>query len=276
MSTTDIDVLRHALEWTKAQKNVVLATVIETWGSAPRKAGSHMAVREDGVFLGSVSGGCVEGAIVREAQNGDWSTGGRLLEYGISNESAWEVGLACGGKLSIWLEEIDSSVLESICSHHEDRLFCCLHIPISNGGRSFVAKEEVGQGSAKSIIQKDGRAIRVYYPARRMFLIGAAHIAQALTAMAVVVGYEIIVIDPRGLFLHPDRWGDAQTLEVYPDEYFSQITIHARDAIVVLSHDPKIDDPALLCALSSSAYYIGALGSRKTHGQRVQRLQKKG
>lgn len=275
MSDTDIDVVHQAYTWMKERHTVVLATVVKTWGSAPRKAGSHMAVREDGLFVGSVSGGCIEGAVIQAGLEGGESVG-RLMDFGVSNESAWEVGLACGGRISVWIEAVDADILERIMMHHEQRQCCAVVISaLPEKKTTFVTSWE-GSYTAKSLLQPDETFLRVYQPCRRLFLIGAVHIAQSLAPMARQVGYDVVVIDPRGLFVHPQRWSGVTRVDAYPDEYFEREALGARDAVVTLSHDPKFDDPALVCALASDSFYIGALGSRKTHAARCERLVQNG
>ena len=272
MATTDVDVLYTALEWAKTKSKVVLATVVQTWGSAPRKAGSHMAIREDGIFVGSVSGGCVEGEVIQRAIDG-FDGVGVLLDFGVTTEDAWEVGLSCGGEIQIWLEYVQVSILQELCSKIDQRIPCAIRLSLRTVEPMLVI-EGTTEGTHKSIIdaQNDQVAIRAYYPSRRLFVVGAVHIAQTLTVMAQQVGYEVFVIDPRSIFLEKERWGDIERIDAYPEEVFEKWTLGCQDAVVALSHDPKIDDEALEIALGSDAFYIGALGSRKNHAARCQRL----
>ena len=272
MSETDVDVLEQAFAWTKAGAKVALATVVETWGSAPRKAGAHMAIREDGLFFGSVSGGCIEGAVIQAGIEISDDTG-CLLDFGISNESAWEVGLACGGKITVWLEIIHASMLASIIETHRRRKACAIVMSPNPDHSTSLVYDWKGSSTAKSLIQPDDSFLRIYKPQRRIFAVGAVHIAQSLVLMAEQVGYEVVVIDPRGIFLHSERWGGVNRVDEYPDEYFATEELGEQDAVITLSHDPKFDDPALASALRSPAFYIGALGSRSTHASRCVRLK---
>jgi xanthine dehydrogenase accessory factor len=226
------DAIRTALEWVSAGKRVAIATVTATWGSAPRPRGSQMAVREDGLFVGSVSGGCVEARVVEAAisviENGDACE----LSFGVSNEEAWDVGLACGGTVKIHVELADRERLESISKAQD--------------------------------------------PPLRLVIVGAVHVAAPLVEMGRLLGYDVVVIDPREAFARAERWPGARVVCAWPDEAFSSIEIDHRTAIVALTHDPKIDDPALEVALRSAAFYVGALGSTKTHAARLDRLGRRG
>ena len=273
-AVSDFGVLNKALEWTRAGKDVVVATVIQAWGSAPRKPGAHMAITTKRIFWGSVSGGCIEGNIISAAQ--DILLGGkaRLMDFGVSNEQAWKVGLTCGGQITIWLEQIPKEVLECVCAAIDKRERCGMYLSLTEDiPASFVGDGSIQQ--AEKRLTSIGY-IRVYPPKRRIFITGAVHIAQALINLLKLLPFEVVLIDPRSIFLHPKRWGDIKRVELYPDEYFATQSLNERDAVVALSHDPKIDDPALLYALKTSVFYIGALGSRKSHAARVQRLHEKG
>ena len=234
-----------------------------------------MAIRKDGLFVGSVSGGCVEGAVIQASLTME-DTVGRRLDFGVSDELAWEVGLACGGRIGIWIAVAEASVLAKVLGCHAQRTECAIHI-LTEERRSLQFRlGGIDRVSHKSLAQSDGTFLRPYLPKRRIFILGAVHIAQALVPMAQLLGYDVTVIDPRGLFVHSERWTKVKRVELYPDEFFQHEPLGPRDALVALSHDPKIDDPGLMSALRSSAYYIGALGSRKTHAARQTRLSNAG
>ena len=279
MSTNDFDIIRQALAWCREDRAVALATVMQTWGSAPRRVGAHMAITSEGMFVGSVSGGCIEGRVIsaaRELLETDAPEWGRLLEFGISNEQAWDVGLACGGRIEIWLEKILPDCLALVCRSIQQRQGCALYMgsdPMK--AAVFVAHPHTHKTLPPQPEESSG-LLRVYPPRRRLFIVGAVHIAQALIALLEILPFEIVLIDPRGIFLQPERWGSIERTDLYPDEYFEKIALCKRDAVVVLSHDPKIDDPALLSAVRSEVFYIGALGSRKTHAARCSRLYEQG
>lgn len=279
---SDVDTLAQARRWLADGHPVALATVTKTWGSAPRRAGSHLAIRGDGVFAGSVSGGCVEGAVV-EAALGLMGTGtGALLTFGVTSELAWEVGLACGGQIEVWVEDAaaQATLLDAIVAAQADRRPAVLALPLGGAPPHLAsldapaAQEALRSGRPQGT--DSGTFLRPYLPPLRMLVIGAVHIAQPLVLMAQAAGYAVTVIDPRRAFASQERWAGATVICDYPDDAFEDVGLDARCAVVALTHDPKIDDPGLLAALASPAFYVGALGSRKTHAHRRTRLAAQG
>ena len=275
MVITDLEVLQRALEWADHGQGVTLATVVKTWGSAPRKAGAQMAIREDGVFVGSVSGGCVEGSVIQEALDVSLSSS-RLLTFGVSTEDAWTVGLSCGGEIAIWIESVNVDVIQSVVSKLELRQRTTLRLSMNESHPMTVVENWQGATNNKTLLQDDGVAMRVYNPARRLFVVGAVHIAQALIPMAKQVGYTMVLIDPRGIFLNSERWYNVPRVSDFPEEYLSSVNLGEQDAVVALSHNPNFDDEALYLALQANAFYVGALGSRRNHAKRCIRLQERG
>ncbi len=272
---TDLELLRQAVEWQEQGYTVTLATVVDTWGSAPRKAGSWLVIREDGVFEGSVSGGCVEGSVIREVIEGD-AEQARLLTFGVSTETAWSVGLSCGGEISIWIERAIQSVLEDLIRAIERRETAGLQIDLSGVQSMSCVQPCTALPNSKTLRQPTGEVLRVCVPARRLFVVGAVHIAQALIPMAQRVGYAVTLIDPRSIFLDDARWGKVERHSDFPEEILSQADLGPYDAVVALSHNPTFDDEALWWALQSHVFYIGALGSRRNHAKRCTRLQERG
>lgn len=255
--------LTAARDWLAVGHDVAIATVIETWGSAPRRVGSHLVVRDDGLFEGSVSGGCVEGDVIVNALEVIADRSFRRLDYGVADAQAWEVGLACGGRISILVQAV-----------HPDRF------PPEFLDRLAAARRE-GEAMTLSTHLDSGRTVEGeaedafvnrYPPPLRLAIVGAVHIAQALIPMAHMLGYEAKLIDPRGLFGAAARFADADIDGRWPDEALAEWKPNAASAVVTLTHDPKLDDPALISALASPAFYIGALGSRRTHVARLERL----
>lgn len=292
MTTDTDDVLEQAADWLGSGKKVALATVIGTWGSSPRPVGSQLAVDDSGAFVGSVSGGCIEGAVVGEALESIKDGKPRVLDFGVSNEQAWEVGLACGGNIKIFVNREDEP--ETVDQLIKARPLA-LVTQLENGTRTLVgsdgAKGELAlpddaialtrdalQHDRSRTVQSDqgDLFVRVFNTPLRMFVIGAVHIAQALVPMAKLAGYDVTVIDPRGAFATKDRFPGVTLSDAWPDEALAEYKPDARSAVVTLTHDPKLDDPALEQALKSNAFYIGSLGSRKTHGARVERLTEAG
>ena len=284
----DEDVIDQALGWLGDNRKVALATVVETWGSSPRPRGSQLAVRDDGLFVGSVSGGCVEGRVVEAARLAMEDRQHRLLEFGVSNDEAWEVGLACGGTVRIFVAAVTSSeVLHSIRTARTEQRGIVLFTPLSGGSASVNAADspELEQAAARALAwdqpttvetPKGPIFVQAFNPALRLVIIGAVHIAQPLAKIASIAGYNVTVIDPREAFSRAERWPGVEVITVYPDEALAKMTVNHRTAIVALTHDPKIDDPALEFALNSPAFYIGALGSGKTHASRLARLGESG
>ena len=263
MAGDDLAVLAAATDWVRAGHKVALATVIETWGSAPRRAGSHLAIRDDGLFEGSVSGGCVEGDVVTEAQELIAAgTALRRLDYGVADEMAWQVGLACGGRISVLVQPLAPGGFDPALV---DRL-----VAAAAAGDAVTLATDLATGATTEADLGD--YVRAYPPPRRLAIIGAVHIAQALVPLAQGLGIAVTVIDPRGLFAADARFAGLDLDRRWPDEALAQWRPNAASAVVALTHDPKLDDVALAAALASPAFYIAALGSRKNHARRCERL----
>lgn len=279
MAVTDLEVLETALHWINSGHTVALATVVETWGSAPRKAGAQLAIRADGLFVGSVSGGCVEGAVIQETLGllAEEKTG-QLLTFGVSTEDAWAVGLSCGGNISIWVEEAQLRVLEQLIENMQYRKPVGLSLSVNQivFSRMTVCSEWSQEPTVKSLMQPSGSAVVAYQPSPRLFMVGAVHIAQALVSMVRSIGCEVVVIDPRAIFLESERWAGVERISDFPEEYLPNQRLGTNDAVVALSHNPTFDDEALYLALKAGVFYIGALGSRKNHAKRCQRLLQRG
>ncbi len=263
----DKKTLAEAIRWEHEGSAAALAIVAQTWGSAPRPAGSLLAVREDGQFSGSVSGGCIEGDVITKAQQIIKIGRADFVEYGVSNDKAWEVGLACGGKISIYTLPVakNLAVLEKVL----ERPASVLEINIKTEGLKLA---ETNMRKAKLT---ETHLHLPFLPPLRLVIVGAVHIASALIPMAQLADYQITLIDPRPSFIDSQDFAKLDDVEItkeWPDKIMLAMELGARDAIVVLSHDPKIDDPALMTALQSDAFYIGALGSQKTHAARCERL----
>lgn len=259
-----------ALAWLSRGHRVALATVIETWGSAPRAAGSHMVLRDDGQFQGSVSGGCVEGDVIVNAQEALAQNRAVRLDYGVSNSEAWKVGLACGGHISVLVQPVDArhfspGLLRHILSERK-------------AGRGVTVRTRLADGSSEAVAEAvpgDDFYISTYAPPLRVAIVGAVHIAQALVPLVQMLGYAPFVIDPRGAFA-VGRFQGLDVSPLWPDEALRAWEPDGRSAVITLTHDPKLDDPALATALASPAFYIAALGSRKTHAARLERLKHQG
>ena len=272
-----------ALEWHRAGKGAVLATVVETWGSAPRRAGSQLVVSSEGEMEGSVSGGCVEGAVVVEAMEALEAGDAQLLEFGVSDDEAFAVGLACGGTIKVLVEPVGRvlpvEMLEALVDARAARQPVAYVVDVTAGTRQLVGAgdpEVVDRVRADRSGLDGDRYIGIHNPPLRMVVVGAVHIAQALLPMARMAGYDPVLVDPRPAFAAEARFPGERILEAWPDEALSELGLDARTAVVTLTHDPKLDDPAIEAALASDVFYLGCLGSTRTHGKRVTRLTEAG
>ncbi len=233
-------------DWQAQGTAVALATVTRVTGSAPRQPGSKLAISADRRIAGSVSGGCVEGDVIEQAMAVLHDGAPRLVHYGISDEMGMSVGLMCGGEIDVVIEPVDEALFE------------------------FATAAEQG-ATLERLVPVAGFSDRVA-PPPRLWVVGAGHVAEHVVAMAARAGFSPVVIDPRRLFAQQDRFADADVRVVWPDVAFSEVRLAASDYIVVLSHDPKLDEPALLAALAGEPAYIGAIGSKKAQADRRERL----
>lgn len=290
------DLLGHAAVWIASGHGVALATVVATWGSAPRPAGSLLVVNDAGEFLGSVSGGCVENAVVEEALAVIRNGGTRLLRFGVTREMAWDVGLACGGEIEIFVERVlDPTRIDAILDARDAKQPIALASDLATGEHWWIPADArspedpflaVLHAEATSGLREDrarriaigGRDVfvNVFLPPLRMIVVGAVHIAQPLARIAALSGFEVTIVDPRERYATALRFPDVALRVEWPEEGVSDLAPDARTAVVTLSHDPKLDDPALCVALRSDAFYVGALGSRRTHAKRLERLRRAG
>ena len=263
-----------ALSWASEGESVVLATVIETWGSAPRRVGAQMAIGLNGKMQGSVSGGCIESAVVSEAQEAIETKSIRLLEYGVTNEDAFSVGLACGGKIRVMLEPVGHTIsletLQKLVDFRKNKVSVACVVNIITGETEL----KTGYSERFSGFEEENKIfVTVHNSPIRVVIVGAVHIAQNLVKLAKIANFDPIVVDPRSGFANSERFKSETIIEEWPDTALSKISIDRNTAIVLLTHDPKLDDPALEIALNSDAFYIGALGSKKTHAARIDRMK---
>ena len=272
-----------ALDWHAAGRRVALATVVQTWGSAPRPVGSQLVIDADGAMEGSVSGGCVEGAVIVEALEAIEDGQPRLLHFGVSDDEAFAVGLACGGEIKVLVEPVGRAVPVAILEElvaRKNRAEPVAYVtsldvgkPRLEGADSFPDRFRMDQSG----ILEDGQTfVAIHNPPLRMIIVGAVHIAQHLVPMAQACGYAPILIDPRPAFGSEARFPGVTIADDWPDEALSALKPDARTAVVTLTHDPKLDDPAIKAALGSAVFYIGCLGSTRTHAKRVARLEEAG
>lgn len=288
-------------------KAIALATVVQTWGSAPRKVGAKMALTADNQISGSVSGGCVEGAVIEAGKEVIETGKPQLLHFGVTDDTAWDVGLACGGTIEVFVERLNVAAYHFL---HElidqKRVGACMTVirgPEEVMGRKLtVAANGRSLGMLGGDLDEQARLavetahdqliahpqrlpltddielfVDVVRPMPQLVMVGGVHIAVALTTIAKTLGYSTIVVDPRRAFSSQDRFPHVDRLiQAWPDKAFVGIDLTLETAVTLLTHDPKIDDPSLKVVLNSTAFYVGALGSKKTHAKRQQRLRDMG
>jgi xanthine dehydrogenase accessory factor len=256
-------ILAAAQAWRGAR--MALATVTQTWRSAPCPVGTHMLVREGGDFVGSVSGGCVEGDILTLAGEVIAGAPFALRQYGVANAQAWEVGLPCGGDIAVLVQPLGEAGFSPALFEGVARA--------QAAGQTLLIGTDLVSGLSR-IVGAAGEAafVNVYAPPKRLLIVGAVEIAASLANIAGQLGIAVTVIDPRTHFLTEARFPGVALDDRWPDVAVAALKPDSRTAVVTLSHDPKIDDPALIAALASPAAYIGALGSRASHAARQERL----
>ena len=276
------NLLQVAAQWHEKGIGAAIATVVETWGSAPRRVGAQLIVSGDGHMEGSVSGGCVEGAVVLEAIDSLKDGKTRVLEYGVSDDEAFAVGLACGGKMRVLVEPVGKQMPQKLLKELVYAIArdqsVIYEINIKTMQRRLVYNEYDHRVRKDRSGFKDDEItfLNVYSPKLKIDIVGAVHIAQALVPIAKVAGFSPRIIDPRESFANSERFGSIEISNDFPDVALTKAKPNYRTAVILLTHDPKLDDPALHIALKSEAFYIGALGSKKTHKQRKDRLRNAG
>ena len=296
------DILETVNRWQAECRDVALATVVKTWGSAPRRVGSKMGVDSDMAMVGSISGGCVEGAVVEEALASLRDGEPRLLKFGVADDMAWEVGLTCGGSIEVFVEPLTWQWWDALAHLAESDRFG-VTVTILEGervgekilldgagevlycGRNLdddlqSAMIALGAASNTSGIAEMGEMrvmvdLQVERP--HLILIGGVHVAIPLQRMAAQVGFRVSIVDPRAAFASDERFPNvANVLHSYPDKALPQLGLDRSAYLAVLTHDPKIDDKALVTALPANIPYVGVLSSGRTHRQRVARLREAG
>jgi xanthine dehydrogenase accessory factor len=297
------DVLSAIDNMLATHQPVAVATVVQTWGSSPRQAGAKMALTPGGELAGSVSGGCVEGAVFEAGVEALEKHQGRLLHFGVADETAWEVGLACGGSIDVFVQPLVSGYYQQVkAAINRNAEFAVLTVVAGapeHLGRQLVldargaqwssvdpalapaaealARQALAAGqSQRQTLGEAGEAfIEVVLPPPTLVAVGGVHITIALVALAKTLGYRTVVVDPRKAFGNELRFPPGsvdQLVQAWPDEALAEIPLTRGTAVAMLTHDPKLDDPALRLALPSAAFYVGALGSKTTQAKRRQRL----
>ena len=279
----DIMLPQLGCDWHQAGHKLAIVFVTSTWGSSPRPVGSMMLVRDDMRIEGSVSGGCIEGAVIEAALDAMKSGTGQPLSFGVADETAWEVGLSCGGSIEVLVIPVGPSgmsfdILTALADAARLRQPLQLSISLATATVTRATEISVMQSGMQSVMQSGGATGPEIYthlqePRLQLVIVGAVHIAQYLAPMAQSCGFEVTLIDPRGIFAHPERFASSTVKDVWPSDILPQMMLDARTAFVTLTHDPKIDDDALRIALQKPVFYLACLGSRKTHEKRCARLR---
>jgi len=270
MDSVDLEVLRKSAQWQVEGRRVLLVTVVRTWGSSPRPPGAMLAVRDDGLVVGSVSGGCIEDDIVeRSRREGAYVTQPQAVTYGVSAEDARKFGLPCGGTIQLVLEPVSkqSRIAELLAQVERGQL-------VSRRLELATAEVVLSPARAADNLQFDGEVlVTVHGPRYRMLVIGAGQLSKYLAQIAVGLDYQVTVCDPREEYT--DTWDvpGVALVRTMPDDTVVEMKLDERCAVVALTHDPKLDDLALMEALKSPAFYVGALGSRANNVKRRKRLE---
>jgi xanthine dehydrogenase accessory factor len=300
------DILADLERWYAEGRQIALATVVQTWGSSPRRTGAKMAVTSDRQFSGSVSGGCVENAVIEAALDILKTDRARLLHFGVADEVAWQVGLACGGTIEVFVQPLEESFFRFLRAAWLDEETPSVHITVIRGtepvlGRALLLREHgvltgtighqydesvlelarevlVRRKSQRTVLDDETELFLEYIaPAPALIVVGGVHITVALVSLAKTLGFRTVLIDPRSVWANAERFPAIDhMIQVWPQDAFREVKITASTAIVMLTHDPKLDDPALKIALNSPAFYVGALGSRTTNLKRRERLLRDG
>lgn len=270
MNSTDYQVLQSAISWLQDGKRVALATVVQTWGSSPRPVGSWLAIREDGQVVGSVSGGCVEDDLIRRVQTEILTRiSPELVKYGVSKDEAVRFGLPCGGTLQLLVEpRPELAILEAIMSGIKKRSIVLREVNVLTGQSTL----SIGNRSTQFQFSNE-KMQTIYGPRWRMFIIGAGQLSLCLASFALTSDFDITIIDPREEYAEGIGSEGIQFIQGMPDDVMQELGVDSHTAIVALTHDPKIDDLALIDALQSEAFYVGALGSHTNTQKRKERLR---
>lgn len=297
-----LDILQTVNKWIDEDRKVALATVAKTWGSAPRRAGSKLGITSDMAMIGSVSGGCVEGAVVEEAVAGLKDGKPRLLKFGVADDTAWEVGLTCGGSIEVFVERLDKVWWDKVAELAQSDTYAVTvtvvegeaigekvlfdadgNVLYSTGNVTealCTAMRDTAKSAKQSGITTMGETrVMVDVQASRphLIVIGGVHVAIPLQEMARQVGFRVSIVDPRSAFASEERFPDvANILHTYPDKALPELGLDPNTYLAVLTHDPKIDDKALTTALPTNIPYVGVLSSSRTHEKRVARLKELG
>jgi xanthine dehydrogenase accessory factor len=275
------DVMTEVKAWLEQGDPVAVATVISTWGSAPRPAGSRMAISQSGKIAGSVSGGCLEGEVFEQAQAILTGKPAKLFHYGVSDDLAWTVGLSCGGEIDVLVEPL-APVHRDLISALEAERPVVLQTDVAEtpGARALLTADDPNAAALlerENPVRQDGVFLEPFPRPPELFIFGGSHVAIPLTRLADAIGFRVTVVDARSKFAEQDRFPQARrVIHAWPDEVLKDLPMDGSTYVVILTHDPKFDDPTITAALRGRPRYVGAIGSKKTHRDRVARLVKSG
>jgi xanthine dehydrogenase accessory factor len=285
------NVLETARSWLDRDGRIAMATVVGTWGSAPVAIGGQMVMAQDGRFEGSVSGGCVEGEVIAEAEEILASGRPKTMEFGVADETAWQVGLPCGGQIKVFIERLEKTeglpLIDRVLEARTRRQGLLARTRLSDGRRQLFSRgdaipdQEVRRGldSGESELQATPEGemfLHAMLPPARVLIIGATHIGQLLAELVKLAGYEVVVTDPRTAFAAEARFPGIRLDTEWPQDSIPRIGLDEFTAVVALAHVGHIDDEALKLAMRAPVFYIGALGSQRNHAKRKQRLAEAG
>ena len=267
---TDQEILHTALEWLQHGQEVILVTVLKTWGSSPRPAGSLLIMRGDGRTAGSVSGGCVEQDLVERYRSQQLSDGyPTRIDYGVNREDATRFGLPCGGRLELLVERLhDPAQLQEILDALQQKQLIARHVDLNSGQVSLQPAS-----AEQDFVYSNIYVRKILGPQWSLLLIGAGHLSQMVSQLALMLGYRVIVSEPREEYAQGWQLADTELTSLMPDDAVQTFIQQPRSIVLALTHDPKLDDLALLDALSSQAFYVGAIGSQRNCDARRQRLK---
>jgi xanthine dehydrogenase accessory factor len=270
MDSVDIEVLRTAEKWRTEGRRVALGTIVKTWGSAPRPVGAMVAIRDDGQVVGSVSGGCVEDDLIDKIRTRAIAAQKpQLVTYGVTNEEATRWGLPCGGTLQLVMEPLaDASRIPELLERISQQQLVKRRLDMESG------RTELEPGRWQDVLEFDGRTLSaVHGPRWRLVLIGAGQLTRYLAEMAHMLDYGVVVVDPREEYANGWDLAGVPLDRGMPDDVVRELNLDGHSAVVALTRDPKIDDLALMEALKSAAFYVGAIGSKKNNDARRERLK---
>ena len=270
MDSIDLDVLKSAAQWVKQGQRCQLVTVVKTWGSSPRPVGAMLAIRDDGSVVGSVSGGCIEDDLIARASAGamlrEWP---ELLSYGVTADEAHRFGLPCGGTIELVVEPLSAaSGLDQLLEQLASQRLTARSLDLASGAVSLAP------AAPGAVQQLDAHSLTtIHGPRWRLLIIGAGQLSRFLAQVASAMDYQVMVCDPREEYRSGWTLDQVALVHAMPDDFVTEARLDQRSAVVALTHDPKLDDLALMEALKSDAFYVGALGSRVNNARRRERLK---